>query len=776
MRDMKPYQGNVEKVCNFFQTNQKEGLLQKEAEKRIEQYGYNELEKVKPPSILSIFFSQFKDPLIYLLLLAATIIFFIGEPLDAFIISGILFFNAIIGTFQEKRTCNILTNLHTFLVEESIVVRNGSQQIIENRLLVPGDIIYIKAGERVPADARLLETMNLTVDESIFTGESQAVGKIAQQAKKDKLPLYDQNNMVFQGSYVLSGNATAVITATGNFTEAGKLHKSIETLDTNIPLKKELEKFAYILLMFVFLICGSLFIIGFLTGKTIPDLLVLLTALFICIVPEGLPVVITLVLVTGAHRMAKRNVLVKHLRAIEALGRVDVIITDKTGTLTRNEMMVSQLFINNEVVNVSGSGYFVTGTVDDYEKHKSTIDAIAAASSLLNDTKIEFNKEQNLFKIKGDPTQAAVYTFAQKVSPDFASIHKQFKTDYTIPFDSTSRYKAIFCSKDNENTAFVMGAPETLLSRCSQYSPEIESQLQNFLKKGFRVIVIAQKKYDEIEKKDLKSYRSMLEKDLTFLGLLAIHDSIRENIAPILTETRQANIKILMATGDHKETALHVAKSVNIADESTVVLTGDEFASLGDQEAVQRLKKTSVCARFSPRDKLRLVQLFHSQHKIVAMTGDGINDVPALVAADISIAMGNIGTELTKQASDIVLLEDSFDKIIYAIKQGRNIFFALRRTILYFLASNMGEVLIIFFALALNLPVPLLAAQILWLNLITDGFLDLALAMEPQQGDRLTKMDQDIPQNIFDRGIFYKMFYLSIPMALVGLFTFLHLY
>lgn len=776
---MNGYQETSQEICQRLQTDAKKGLSRKEAEKRIEEYGFNELEESKPPSIISIFLSQFKDPLIYILLVAAGIIFFIGQTLDAFIISGILLFNSIIGTVQEKKTADILNGLKKFLKSESIVIRDSNQEIIENKYLVPGDIIYIKTGEKVPADARILECHNITVDEAILTGESRAIGKVSHACKKDNLSIHDQNNMLFQGTYILSGQAIAIITKTGSNTQAGRLHKEIKNINTNIPLKKELERFSYAILIFVLVMCAALFTIGFLTGKTLTDLLVMLTALFICVVPEGLPVVMTLVLVTGAHRMAKRNVLVKHLQAIEALGRVDIIVTDKTGTLTRNEMVISKVVVDETILDVSGTGYFLEGKIENHQAHKNLLDEIATVCSILNDTKIEFDAHLNLFKVKGDPTQAAAYVFAQKVSPDFAAIKEQFTTHYTIPFDSTARYKAAFCSKietPDQYDAFVMGAPETILTRCKNTSDYVTQQLKTFLKQGFRVVAVAHKTYTPPAQKTLGEYRKVLEQDLEFLGLLMIHDAVRENLAPIIKEAKQAKIKMLMATGDHKTTAQHIAEDVNIAEPGDLILTGEEFEQLDDQTAVQMLKKTSVCARFSPQNKLRLIKLFHSQNKIVAMTGDGINDVPALTASDISIAMGNIGTELTKQASDIVLLQDSFENILYAIKQGRNIFYALRRTILYFLTSNMGEVLIMFFALALNLPLPLLAAQILWLNLVTDGFLDMALAMEPQLDDQLSRADQDIPQKIFDASMLYKMLYLSLPMSLAGLFTFIYHY
>ncbi len=479
------------------------------------------------------------------------------------------------------------------------------------------------------------------------------------------------------------------------------------------------------------------------------DLLVMLTALFICIVPEGLPVVMTLVLISGAYKMAQRKVLVKNLQAVEALGRVNVIITDKTGTLTRNEMVVSHIFIDEQNLAVSGSGYFIQGDVENSEIHQKSLNSIAQACIALNDTTIDFNHESQKFLIKGHPTQAAAFIFAQKVLQS-KQIKNQINLIYTIPFDSAYRYKAVFYEENKNHIVSVLGAPEVVLAACNNNNEEIHAQLESYLSQGYRVVAIAQKIYHSANETTFADYQNIATSNLTFLGLLAISDEPRENLADIIKQVGDADIQIVMATGDHKETALYVAKKIGIIDNDKNIITGQEFAQLTDEQAIQLLQHNFVCARFSPQDKLRLVQLFHQEGKIVATTGDGVNDVPALVASDISIVMGSTGTQLTKQAGDIILLQDSFANIIDAIKQGRNMLYALRRTVLYFLTSNMGEVLIVFFALILSLPLPLLPAQILWLNLITDGFLDVALAMEPEHKTKLLKINHQKGQKIFD--------------------------
>ena len=759
---MNAYQQEIKAVEKHFNTNIKTGLSSSQADELYQSHEKYKL-KVNEPSIFFIFASQFKDPLIYILLIAAAIIFFLGEPLDAFIISGILLFNAFIGTFQEKKTSSILKSLHNFIITETIVVRDGTEQITPNDQLVPGDIIIIKAGEQIPADARIIEADNAQVDEAIFTGESHPVRKSTQAISQEAVPPYEQNNMIFQGTHLLSGTIKAIITATG------EIFETIGAIETNIPLKKEVEKISWSILIGTLILCASLLLIGLLTGKSFVDLLVMLTALFICIIPEGLPLVMTLIMISGAHRMAKKNVLVTHLQSIEALGRVDTIIIDKTGTLTKNELMVQKLFINEKTLQVTGTGYHLNGKIENASEHKESVSRLANAVHLLQNAHVEFDKDKNA-KIKGDPTEAALQIFALKAQCDPAD--QSYKKIASIPFSSDYKYQSKLYQHKDETISLTMGAPEKIFEMCGSVSKETLAAFESFSSKGYRVIAIAEKKQSQ-ELDDLN--HSDLLGDAQFLGMLAIQDTIREDIKPVIEQAKADGIKIIMATGDHEKTAQYIAEKVGIYNETNLIMTSSDFKELDDQTATQQLRKTSVCARFSPQDKLRLIKLYHKQHKIVAMTGDGINDVPALVAADISITMGSTAADVTKQASDIILLEDSFKNIIYAIQEGKSMFLALKRTILYFLTSNSGEVLIVFFSLILNLPMPMLAAQILWLNLITDGFLDVALSMEPAHPQR-KQGREPLPQKLIDKSVFYKTLYLSLPMSLISLGVFLHYY
>ncbi len=782
---MKQYALDFVKVAAQYGTNLTRGLSQKDAHQRLIRDGLNCLPEGRQVGWVSIFISQFQHPLIYILLAAAIIIFFVGEQkLDAFIISGILFFNAIIGTIQEGRTSNVVAGLRRFFTAKSVVIRDGKHEIVDDKNLVVGDIIVLKEGERVPADARIFYQERLQVDESILTGESQSVGKTEQMLMGD-LSVADQKNMVFKGTYITAGYGKAVVVAVGLATEIGKLHKSIVEINTDIPLKRELARLSYVILLFILGMCILLLIIGLVSGRNFKELMVMLTALFICVVPEGLPVVLTLVLVTGAYRMARQHVLIRNLQGVEALGRTDVIVIDKTGTLTRNEMIVTKVYTPTSVYDVSGEGYFVTGEIKGtvLPKADDQLQKMGMMCSLLNSAEISYSQKLNLFEIKGDPTEAALYVFSQKLGYQQEIMLVQYKKQYEIPFDSAFKYHASFFTHDGSNEVYVVGAPETIFSHSSLVPDVMKQSLAAMLKDGLRVVALAYKPYDaslftgeDAEGAQLDACRQEVEKGLVLVGLCGIQDSIRPEVAVIISQARDAGLKVVMATGDHQDTALYVAKQVDIYRPGDKVIDGKELAGMSDDELHACIDLVTVFARVSPQDKVRIVDALHAKKYIVAMTGDGINDVPSLLAADLGIAMGKIGTEVTKQAADIVLLDDSFVNIIHAITQGRHIFYTLRRIVLYFFATNMGEILIVLFALFTHLPLPLTAAQILWLNLVTDGFLDVGLSMEPQEKDLLQAIWLKKKLRLVDTTMLLKMMYLAMPMAIVSLIVFSYTY
>lgn len=786
---MNAYQKSIEQLLVDLKTDEIQGLSSSEVERRLKAHGLNAVPEKRTESWAMVFVRQFESPLIYILFIAATIIFFVGpDPLDAFIITGVLFFNAIIGTIQEGRTRSILDSLRRFVVTQAIVVRDGKKLLIEDKYLVPGDIILLQEGERVPADARVLSVNNMQVDEAVLTGESTPVYKNA-QVISGNAAVADQKNMLFKGTYVLAGSGRAVVVHTGVQTQIGGIQESVQEIQTDMPLKQELDRLSYWILLFILAMCVLLFAIGLSIGEPFNELLVMLTALFICVVPEGLPVVLTLVLVSGVYRMAKQRVLVKKMQAVEALGRADVIVIDKTGTLTRNEMMVSRVYARGSLWHVSGEGYHVTGQIklaDAYaltEQAEEAFKQIGYAAALLNSAEITALESTGLFDIKGDPTEAALAILAQKMGITSEQISFNYRKIYEMPFDSRTRYHAAFYTHMGKVILFVIGSPELIMQRSTQVDHAARDQLAQFLDDGLRTVAIAQKICATIDlptdfdaPEAVQKCRMLAERNLEFLGLCGIQDAIRSDVAPIIKATRTAGIRVVMATGDHHKTAMYVAKAVGIYTAQDQAVDGVKLDHMSDEQLLQEMDTITVFSRVSPEHKLRIIKLLHEQKHIVAMTGDGINDAPSLVAADLGIAMGHIGTEVAKQAADIILLDDSFAHIMSAIEQGRHIFYTLKRTVLYFFATNFGEILIVLFALLARVPLPLTAAQILWLNLVTDGFLDVALSMEPQEKGLLARSWLQRKMHLVDSQLLYKMLFMAIPMGIGSLWMFMRYY
>ena len=787
---MNAYQTDIEIIAQTLKVDLQQGLSHEEVIKRQQAHGYNTLKAIKQRTIFSIFISQFQNSLVYILFFAALIIFIFGEDkLDAFIISGVLFFNAILGTIQEARTKNIIENLKQYIKTETVVLRDGKKIIIDDKDLVVGDIIFLQEGQRIPADARLLVSNNLRVDEAILTGEAHSVEKTVDTIQHDA-SVSDRKNIVFKGTYSVAGAGKAIVIAIGAHTEIGKIQIIAEEIDTDIPLRKELERLSHWILMFIILTCLFLFVIGVITGKPIKELLVMLTALFICVVPEGLPVVLTLVLVAGALQMAKHFVLVRNMQAVEALGRTNVIVIDKTGTLTRNQMIVSQVWTADALWHISGQGYHSEGTfskngvIDDTIEERSSLVEMAIAAALLNNAEIIYLSKPDTFDIKGDPTEAALFVFSQKMGPTITQSISGYTKIYEIPFNSALRYHAGFYKKNDTCTAFIIGSPEALFKRMDNKTSAIDLALQNFLEKGFRVVAIGSKQLssDACDNcKTTEDYQNLIETDITFLGFAGIEDSIRTEVKEVIQNTRDAGLSVIMATGDHQATAIHVAKQVGIFREGDDYIDGSELDTLSDDTLLDTINHITVFSRVSPQHKMRIVQLLQKTGNIVAMTGDGINDAPSLVSADLGIAMGS-STEVAKQAADLVLLNDSFVNIVDAIEQGRHIFYTLKRIILYFFSTNMAEILIVFFALLAglftksDLPLPITAVQILWLNLVTDGFLDVGLSMEPKEPGLLKNAWLAKKQRLIDKDVLLKMLFMSIPMGIGSLLVFLWYY
>lgn len=780
------YRQSIDDIAQKLGANLTRGLSQQEAERRLKMYGMNELVGKKPDSYFMIFIRQFQSPLIYLLVFAAGFIFFMSDDsTDAFIISGVLVFNAFLGAVQEGRSRNILEQLKHFAGVSAVVIRDGEQKIVAEEEVVPGDVLILQDGSRIPADARLFEVKSMVVDEALLTGESESVRKTAETIAVDTLVLTDQKNMVFKGTYVVAGLGKALVVATGARTEIGKIQKSIQEIDTDMPLKREIDRLVHWMVAAILVICVVLFGIGYSVGIRLTELLATLTALFICVVPEGLPVVLSLALVTGIYRMAKNNILVKRMQGVEALGRADTLIIDKTGTLTRNELIVSQIVTPQARYAVSGIGYFNEGEIirdgisDDLGNDGYLVDLLRACS-LLAHAQLRFDERTQTFTIKGDPIDAALVILVQKAVLLRDKIRgDSYRELYEIPFDAQWKYHAIFTEQQGVGIAYLLGSPEVVYSRVQKDSI-LQDEFNSLLDRGLRVLAVAKKQFDPRiflvpEEHKLSVGAQELVTGLELIGLIGLQDAIRPEVSESIKQAQESGLHVIMATGDHLKTALFVARETGIYTDSEDILLGNELEALDESQVDELVRHTTIYARVTPRQKLSIIEALHRRGRLVAMTGDGVNDAPALIAADLGIAMGGIGTEVAKQAADIVLLDDSFTSIVRAIEQGRHIFYTLRRVVLYFFATNFGEILVVIFALLLRIPLPITAAQILWLNLVTDGFLDMALTMEPQEPGLLQQRWLRRARLVNPR-MMAKMMYMAIPMGIGSLIIFLRYY
>ena len=767
---MKPYNVSLETLEKQYHTNFTQGLTQKEAQERIDRYGLNELTRIKAHSWIMLFARQFKNPLIYVLLIAALIIFATGHMQDGLMISFVLLFNAMLGSWQEYRAQKTFESLQQYVTMMGIVIRNGQKQVIEARFLTLGDIIFVQEGDQVPADARIIQAADLQINESLLTGESTPVTKTQNlpDQLEHELPVFQQQTMLFKGTAVLSGNAYAVVVAIGEKTEVGKISQTIH-VDTHTPLQQQLETLSRWLLIGIAVFCVALLCIGLYFHKPLIELLITLSSLFVAVIPEGLPLIFTLALASGVYTMARKKVLVKRLQAVEGLGRVDVIVVDKTGTLTHNQMMVITIYTNATYYDVSGSGYTPTGNITTNNQiltseQNKQLEILAYACALLNDSVI--TQDNGQWYVKGEPIEAALGIFAEKLGITKQQALEKYTLIRDIPFTSETRMHIAWFSTGNTTIGFTIGAPEAIMQMSSSVTLQDQEALAQLTSQGLRVIGLAY--LEPITTDTLEIKKS------TFLALFGIQDAIRSDVKPMIKHAQQAGLDIIMATGDHKQTATFVGRSTGILTDDYTLLEGSELQTLNQATLLDKLDTIRVFARVTPQDKLLLISLLHQKNKLVAMTGYGVNDVPSLVAADIGIAMGITGTQVARDAADLVLLDDSFASIIYAIEEGRHIFYTLRRTLVYLLATNLSEILVILGALALNIPLPLLPIHILWLNVVTDGFLDIALVFEPKEKNLLDKqwLKKTQQAGLINKQLISRIFYLALPMAIGPLFLF----
>lgn len=719
---------SIESVCTELESSV-QGLSAKEADRRLAEFGKNEFHKRARATLVSVFLSQFKSPLIYVLVAAGMLLGFLGEFADAVVIAIVLLANAGIGSYQEYKAENTYTGLQKLLATSSTVLRGGRRLVVASELLVPGDIIIVREGERIPADARVVEGSGLLLNEAALTGESLPVPKTFEPIEGEDLLPAERSNMLWAGTTLLSGHGMAIVVSTGIATEVGKISERVQGIDTEIPLRADIRKLSRSIIVLVVALLLLLFVFGVYRGLEYREMFAVVVSLAVSVIPEGLPVVLTVVLVSGVERMARSQALVKRLQAVEALGQATVLALDKTGTLTKNELVV------REVITPSGSRYVVTGDGYDArgeirrsgdgraqhsgESAQDELSRLGLLAALCSNADVSFSEATHTYVVSGDPTEAALGIFARKVGTGPEQALESYPILQDIPFDYARKFHGTLHKGSTKNLFVVFGAPEQLV-------PNRMEEVHQLATRGFRVLaaLVAEVQQQSVDPAHLPP--------LTFAGFLALGDTLRPEAKHAVRRVISAGLRVVMITGDNPVTARAIAEEVGIWSTGDRVVTGVELDELSDAELEAAFSSTSVFARVTPEHKLRIIEIYRSRGDIVAMTGDGVNDAPSLVAADLGIAMGKIGTEVAKEASDIVLLDDNFGSIVAAAHEGREIYRRIRRVLLYLFSTNVGEVITVAGALVVGLPLPLLASQIIWLNLVTDGFLVIPLALDPR--------------------------------------------
>lgn len=727
------------KVLNTTQ----EGLSQIEVQKRIEQYGKNELQEKKKKTLLQILWSQLMDFMILILVIAAVLSIFLGDYTDSIIILVIVILNAIIGFYQEYKAEQALEALKKLAITKTQVLREGKWEYIQSYELVPGDIILLEAGNAIPADIRWIETYSVKVNESALTGESLSVDKTAEKVFAEDTTLAERANMGYKGTVVTNGRGLAVVCQTGMNTEIGKIASMLQMDESETPLKKRMTDFSQKLTYLILLICMLIIGLGYLRNENIWDMIMVGISLAVAAIPEALPALITIALALGAKKMVNKNVLIRKLHAVETLGSVSMICSDKTGTLTINKMKVIEYqdFSNKTFHNYSP---LVLNLVLNHE--------------------VKVHENQDWI---GDPTEIALVekAFQWFSYEEYLKIQALFPRVAEIPFDSHRKCMTTVHAFQNQYLVLTKGAMETILEKPS---PEIEKLALEWANNGNRVLAFA---YKVIEKLPEENHLAELEKDLIFSGLIGLMDPPRKEVYEAIQECLQAGIKPIMITGDHPATAIAIAKSIGIFKEGDFVWTGSQMNKMSEQEFYENIQKVSVFARVSPEQKLNIVKGLQKKGFYVAMTGDGVNDAPSLKAADIGIAMGINGTDVSKEASDMVLLDDNFASIVKAVKEGRRIFDNIRKFVKYIMTCNSAEIMILLFAPLLGLPLPLLPIHILWINLVTDGIPGLALAYEKEDVDIMKRPPRPSNESLFAHGNGFHILWVGLLMTSITLLT-----
>jgi len=797
---------SAEEVLSSLGTQIEQGLTTEEAEKRQAQYGLNQLVEAPRTTFLKMVIDQLNNFVIILLIVAAVVSALLGEWIDAGAILAIVVLNAVLGVIQESRAEQALAALKKLAAPEAQVLRSGHRVSVPARELVPGDIVYLEAGNFVPADIRLLEAVNLRAEEAALTGESVPVQKNATISLDRDIPLGDRKNTVFMGTVVNYGRGRGVVTSTGMHTQLGMIATMLQSVEEeNTPLQQRLDQLGKILGYGALAVCGLVFLVGLIralgsmgfaelfttaTGlEEVVDLFMIAVSLAIAAVPEGLPAVVTISLALGMREMVHRHALIRRLSSVETLGSATVICSDKTGTLTQNEMTVTKLWVDGQFVDVTGTGYrpqgefMVDGKAVDLHQYPAAMTALWLGV-LNNDAQLEVTPSEEggdpVYRIIGDPTEGSIIVAAAKAGLGLEQLIAAFPRENEIPFDSTRKRMvtmhlindprseitpATLYHHAQQYTIAVKGAPDVVLNLCNRYQHISDDQAlpldeaararilaanDTMTQGALRVLGVAYRAIpalpEEVDNDDL-------ERDLIFVGLIGMIDPARTEVRPALETARGAGIRTIMITGDYPNTAKAIAESIHLLSPGHQVLTGAQLNEMTDAELQHEVQHTDVFARVSPEHKMRIVDALRANDEVVAMTGDGVNDAPAIKASDIGVAMGITGTDVAKETADMVLTDDNYASIVSAVEQGRIIYANIRKFVFFLLSSNVAEIMIIFLATLAGVPTPLTAIQLLWLNLLTDGAPALALAMEKGDPDVMERAPRPKKEPIINKSM-----------------------
>ncbi len=774
------YNQEIKEVLDQLKTSETAGLTSAEAKRRQEEYGYNLLEEKGRKSIFMMFFAQFKSLMIIILLVAAAISGVVGVMegeglLDTFVILGILVLNALIGAIQEKKAETSLEALKSMAAPASKVMRDGTVRELATRDLVPGDIVILETGSVIPADLRLSEAVNLKVQESSLTGESVPVSKQTEPISGEDISLGDRTNMAYSSSMVTYGRGRGIVVTTGMKTEVGKIANMLQHAeDTDTPMSKRLNQLGKVLGLVALGICGLIFLVGVLYGNSVLSMFMTAVTLAVAAIPEGLPAVSTIVLAIGVQRMVKKNAIIRTLPSVETLGSATVICSDKTGTLTQNKMTVVEAFVNHkhDQINRSAPG----STLNAEEERLLAISVLCADAYIKKD-------EDGTVTFTGDPTETALLDFGLLYGMHKDEVERKYPRVAEIPFDSErKRMTTVNRMSESSTRVNVKGGLDEVLSVCDKIvingevrplvqadTDEIRNANETMANSALRVLAMAYKDCPEAPE---KVTIGELENGLIFIGLLGMIDPARPEVLDAVARCNTAGIRPVMITGDHKTTALAIAREIGIYKDGDTAITGSELEKLSDEELNERVSGFSVYARVAPEHKVRIVRAWQSHNEVVAMTGDGVNDAPALKQADIGAAMGIVGTDVAKGAADMILTDDNFATIVSAVEEGRRIYDNILKVIQYLLSTNVGEIFLILVTSIFNMGMPLLPIHILWINLVTDSLPALALSVDPPEQGIMKRKPRNPKGGFMTKGMIWRVMYQGLMIGCIPLVSY----